>query len=113
MVIAGETAAGKGLVAHAIHRSSRRAATPFLAVNCAAIPESLMESELFGYRRGAFTGAVRDQLGVFRAADGGTLLLDEIGDLPPPMQAKLLRVIEEGEVLALGDAIARKVDVRV
>ncbi|WP_267085875.1 sigma-54 factor interaction domain-containing protein, partial [Xanthomonas sacchari] len=92
---------------------SARAAQPFVATNCAAIPAELMESELFGYRKGAVSGAVSDRNGLIRDADGGTLFLDEIGDMPLPMQAKLLRFLREGEVSPLGGRGAQKVDVRV
>ena len=100
-------------MARAIHRMSPRSAGPFTAINCAAIPEHLLESELFGHVRGAFTGAVSDRSGIFESTNGGTLMLDEIGDLPLGLQAKLLRVLEEGEIRRLGGRDNRAVDVRV
>lgn len=111
--IHGESGTGKELVAKAIHYNSPRKARPFIAINCSAIPETLMESELFGFRRGAFTGAVQDKAGLFEQADGGTLFLDEIGDLSLALQAKLLRVLQEREVRRIGGNELIKVDVRV
>lgn len=113
VLVTGETGTGKEMVAQALHRASARAAGPFLAVNCAAIPPDLLESELFGHQKGAFSGASVERKGYFREANGGTLLLDEIGDMPPAMQAKLLRVLQEGEVTPLGTSRALPIDVRV
>ena len=113
VLILGESGTGKDLVARAIHAASDRSEAKMIAENCAAIPESLLESTLFGHVRGAFTGAVRDHAGHFVAADGGTLFLDEIGDMPLPMQAKLLRALQEGEVRPVGANAVRQVDVRI
>jgi DNA-binding NtrC family response regulator len=113
VLVAGPTGSGKELVARALHQLSPRAGKAFIAVNCAAIPEALLESELFGYARGAFTGAVQAQVGRIPAAHGGTLFLDEVSELPFGMQAKLLRFLEQKEVQRLGTAEATRVDVRV
>jgi DNA-binding NtrC family response regulator len=113
VLILGESGTGKDLVAQAIHNLSPRRSNPFVVINCAAIPEPLLEAELFGYTKGAFTGAVQSRIGRIHAAQGGTLFLDEIGELPLGLQSKLLRFLEQGEVQRLGSSDSFKVDVRV
>jgi DNA-binding NtrC family response regulator len=113
ILITGETGSGKEMVARSIHMLSPRADRPFVAINCSAIPESLMESEIFGHEKGAFTGAAERRIGCFELADGGTLLLDEIGEMPAQTQAKLLRVLEDHKVRRLGSKVETPVDVRV
>ena len=113
MLVLGETGTGKELVARSVHQNSRRADKTLISVNCAAIPDTLIESELFGYEKGAFTGANASRMGLIEAADGGTLFLDEIGELPMEAQARLLRFIQEGEIRRIGSVHSRKVDVRL
>ena len=113
VLITGESGTGKELIAHAIHSGSARASKPFVKMNCAAVPGELIESELFGHEKGSFTGAVKSRTGRFEQADSGTLFIDEVGDMPPPMQAKLLRVLQEGEFERVGGEAVIKVDVRV
>ena len=113
VLIRGETGTGKELAARAVHDQSPRAEAPFVTVNCGALPENLIESELFGHRKGAFTGADEQRVGLFEVASGGTLFLDEIGELPKAMQAKLLRVLESGEVRRVGENQSFVVDVRI
>jgi transcriptional regulator with PAS, ATPase and Fis domain len=113
ILIEGATGTGKDLLAKVIHSASRRSEKPFVKVNCAAIPDNLLESEMFGYVKGAFTGAERDRIGRFQEADGGTIFLDEIGDLPLALQAKLLRVLEDREFYRLGSRHTVKVNVRI
>ncbi len=113
ILIRGESGTGKGMIAEIIHCNSPRRDKPFMSINCSAIPENLLESELFGYKKGAFTGASTDKTGLIVMADGGTLFLDEIGDMPLSLQAKLLKVLETGEVMPLGDTRPKIVDVRL
>jgi two-component system response regulator AtoC len=113
VLITGESGTGKELFAKAIHSDGSRATAPLVSINCGGIPENLLESELFGYKKGAFTDAVKDKKGRFEEADGGTIFLDEIGEMPLPLQVKLLRVLQEEEIMPLGDTGSKKIDVRV
>jgi two-component system response regulator AtoC len=113
VLILGDSGTGKELIARGIHFGGGRSKMPLIPVNCGGIPESLLESELFGYKKGAFTGADRDKKGLFQEADGGTIFLDEIGELPLALQVKLLRVLQENEIRPVGDSKAMKIDVRV
>lgn len=113
VLITGESGVGKEVIAHAIHGASNRAKKPMVTVNCGAIPEGIIESELFGHEKGSFTGASSERKGYFELADGGTIFLDEIGELPVATQVKFLRILENGEFLRVGSSVARKVDVRV
>ena len=113
VLIQGESGTGKELVARSLHFNSSRADGPFLAINCGALPESLLESELFGHKKGSFTGAVADKNGLFRSASGGTVFLDEVGEMPPPLQVKLLRALQEHEVTPVGSSVAEGFDARI
>ena len=113
VIITGESGSGKEVLARHIHASSPRAHGPFVAVNCGALPATLLESELFGHKAGAFTGATHDRSGLFEEAHDGTIFLDEIGDVSPDMQTKLLRVLQEREIVRIGENRPRKVDIRV
>src|SRR5262245_59502946 len=113
VLILGESGTGKELVARALHFNSRRQFAPFIPVNCSALPENLLESELFGHRKGAFTGAINDKKGLFQEADGGTLFLDEVGSMSSLLQSRLLRVLQEQEVRRVGDNVPIYVNVRV
>src|SRR5688572_7478972 len=113
VLIEGESGTGKELIARSIHFNSGRSEKPFLAVNCGALPEALLESELFGHTKGSFTGAVADKTGLFRSVAGGTLLLDEIGEMPPSLQVKLLRALQEHEVTPVGASVPVRFDARI
>ena len=113
VLITGESGTGKEIIARAIHELSPRSDGPFVSINCAAVPETLLESELFGYKKGAFTGATKDKIGLFAAADGGTFFLDEVAEMPLPIQAKLLRILETYEFVPLGSTTPVKVDIRL
>src|SRR5205823_7547870 len=113
VLVTGESGTGKELIARELHRRSPRKNGPFIAINCGAIPENLLESELFGHAKGAFTGAVAARAGKFQAANGGTLFLDEIGEMPPPLQVKLLRALQDRQVTRVGETRPEPVDIRI